>query len=147
VMCFAKAYNSGIYETLFNGNSRALTDWTAYGGIGGTVNDNASCTSQIAGELVCGVVAVTDAAFYANVYNGTSWSGWLKVGGSGVGTPSCAPFGTGRVVCLVHERHEQAVERNRTVRLFPSDQWCAREGASAPISKATECDSFISLHE
>jgi hypothetical protein len=51
--------------------------------------------------LVCGVIAVTDAAFYGNVYNGTAWSGWLKVGGSGVGTPSCVPLGTGRVVCLV----------------------------------------------
>jgi hypothetical protein len=65
------------------------------------VNDNASCTSQVTGELVCGVIAVTDAAFYGNVYNGASWSGWLKVGGSGVGTPSCTPLGTGQVVCLV----------------------------------------------
>jgi hypothetical protein len=101
VMCFAKAYNSGIYGTLFNGSTWALTDWSAYGGIGGTVNDNASCTSKVTGELVCGVIAVTDAAFYGNVYNGASWSGWLKVGGSGVGTPSCTPLGTGQVVCLV----------------------------------------------
>jgi hypothetical protein len=76
-------------------------NWATYGGIGGTVNDNASCTSQTAGHLVCGVIAVTDAALYGNIYNGSSWLDWNKVGGTGVGTPSCTPLGTGQVVCLV----------------------------------------------
>ena len=26
---------------------------------------------------------------------------WTKIGGTGVGTPSCAPLGTGRAVCVV----------------------------------------------
>jgi hypothetical protein len=65
------------------------------------VNDNAGCTTQAAGQLVCGVIGATDSAFYANVYNGSSWSTWMKIGGTGVGTPSCAPLGSGQAVCVV----------------------------------------------
>jgi hypothetical protein len=101
VTCFAKAYTTGIFVNLFNGSSWVAGDWSGYEGLGGAVNDNASCTSQSTSELVCGVIAVTDAAFYANVYNGSFWTGWEKVGGKGVGSPSCAPLGTGKVVCLI----------------------------------------------
>jgi len=64
------------------------------------VNDNASCTSHIAGQLVCGVLA-TDNAFYANTYNGANWSGWSLIGGTGYSSPSCAPLTPGRVLCTV----------------------------------------------
>ena len=101
VMCLAKAYNSGIYFNLYNGKSWSVTNWSSYIGLGGTVNDNASCTSQITGELVCGAIAVTDAALYDTVYNGTAWTLWAKIGGTGVGSPSCAPLGTGQVVCVM----------------------------------------------
>ena len=77
-----------------------IGDWNGYVGIGGNVNDNASCTTQAAGQLVCGVIGI-DNVFYANVYNGSTWSGWGKIGGTGVGSPSCAALGTGRVVCTV----------------------------------------------
>jgi hypothetical protein len=100
VVCFAKAYNSGIYGSVFSGGAWASGSWTAYTGIGGNVNDNASCTSHIAGQLVCGVVAI-DNVFYADVYNGANWSGWAKIGGSGVGTPSCALLSAGQVVCTM----------------------------------------------
>jgi len=46
-----------------------------------------------AGLLVCGATAVTDNAFYANVWGGSSWSGWSKIGGSATGSPACAPLG------------------------------------------------------
>jgi hypothetical protein len=58
-----------------------------------------SCTIQTAGQLVCGRISAT--AFYADVCNGSSWSAWIKSGGVGVGSPSCAPLGTGQVVCVV----------------------------------------------
>src|SRR5271165_4017915 len=99
VACFARGYASGIYGSLFNGGSWVADDWSSYGGLSGTVNDNAGCTSQAAGLLLCGVIGVTDAAFYADVYTGSSWAGWAKIGGSGVGTPACAALGTGQVVC------------------------------------------------
>jgi hypothetical protein len=101
VACFAKAYNSGIFVSVFNGGSWVAGDWTAYGDLGGTENDNAGCTSQVAGELVCGAIGVNDSAFYANVYNGTNWTGWSKIGGTGFASPACAPLGTGQVVCVV----------------------------------------------
>ena len=100
VVCFAKAYNSGVYGALFNGGSWVIGDWTGYGGIGGGVNDNAGCTTQAAGQLVCGAIVI-DNAFYADVYNGSGWLGFAKIGGTGVGSPSCAPLGTGQVVCVV----------------------------------------------
>jgi len=75
-------------------------DWSTYGALGGEVTTNANCTTQAAGQLVCGVIAI-DNAFYADVYNGTSWSTWTKIGGTGVGIPACAPLGTGQVVCVI----------------------------------------------
>jgi hypothetical protein len=71
-----------------------------YGSLGGEVTNNANCTTQAAGQLVCGVISI-DNAFYADVYNGTNWSTWTKIGGTGVGTPSCAALGTGQAVCAV----------------------------------------------
>jgi hypothetical protein len=103
VACFAKGYNSGIYVNIFNGGSWLALNWSAYTGIGGTVNDNASCTTQAAGQLVCGAIAIGNYGnvFYADVYNGSGWSGWTEVGGLGVGSPACAALGTGQVVCMV----------------------------------------------
>ena len=100
VACFAKAYNTGVYGSLFNGGAWVVGDWAAYGALGGSVNDNAGCANQAAAQLVCGVVAI-DNAFYGDVYTG-SWTGWAKIGGTGVGTPpACAPLGTGQAVCVV----------------------------------------------
>jgi hypothetical protein len=100
VACFAKAYNTGVYGSLFNGGAWVAGDWAAYGALGGSVNDNAGCANQAAGQLVCGVVAI-DNAFYGDVYTG-SWTGWAKIGGTGVGTPpACAPLGTGQAVCII----------------------------------------------
>jgi hypothetical protein len=47
------------------------------------------------------VIGVLDGALYANVFNRALWSGWGKVGGTGVGSPACARLGTGQIVCLV----------------------------------------------
>ncbi len=103
VMCFAKGFNSGINVAIFNGGAWAAGDWDAYGSLGGEVNDNASCTTQAADQLVCGVIGVgaDDNAFYANVLNGGTWSSWTLIGGTGIGTPACAPLGTGQAVCVI----------------------------------------------
>jgi hypothetical protein len=108
VACFVLGAESlGIFGTRFDGVAWTVNDWSGYGGgLGGDVSANASCTSQAAGQLVCGVygVGVTyNSALFANVFDGSSWSGWTKVGGAGIGTPACAPLGTGtgQVVCVV----------------------------------------------
>jgi hypothetical protein len=102
VVCFAEGYNFGIYSNRFKGGTWNTADWTAYVSLGSDfVAENASCTSQAPNELVCGVIYVRDNTFYADVYSGTSWLGWVKIGGSGTGSPACAPLGTGKVVCLI----------------------------------------------
>jgi hypothetical protein len=112
VVCFAKAYRSGIYGALFNGGSWVVGNWTGYGGIGGAVNDNAGCTTQAAGHLVCGVSAIDD-VFYADVYNGSGWLGFAKIGGTGVGIAllRAARPGPGRVRGTGHR--QQVDERGR----------------------------------
>lgn len=101
VACFAEAYNSGIYGTRFKGGAWLVSNWTTYAGLGGAVSNNANCTTQAPGMLVCGVIGETDNAFYADVYNGSGWTGWSKVGGTGIGIPACAALGTGQVVCIM----------------------------------------------
>jgi hypothetical protein len=105
VACFAKAIDGSIYVTAFAGKNWVGGDWSTYSNLQGLVNDNASCTSQAAGELVCGVIGQSNPghAFYANVFNGTNWSTWALVGGGGTGfgSPSRAPLGSGKGVCVI----------------------------------------------
>lgn len=102
VACFALAYNSGtIFGAEFLGGLWTPSNWTTYSSMGGTVATNANCTTQSAGLLVCGVIGELDGAFYADVYNGTGWEGWVKVGATGIGIPACGALGTGQVVCVV----------------------------------------------
>jgi hypothetical protein len=101
VACFAKAYFSQIFGTRFNGGSWVANNRTAYATLGGTPGDNANCSTQTAHQLVCGSISAIDSAFYADVYNGSNWSTWMKIGGAGVGSPACAPLGTGQVACVV----------------------------------------------
>jgi hypothetical protein len=102
VACFGEAYNSGmIYGAEFLGGLWMPSNWTAYGALGGAVSNNANCTTQAAGLAICGAIGELDGAFYADVYNGSSWEGWVKVGGTGLGIPACGALGTGQVVCVV----------------------------------------------
>ena len=103
VVCFAEGDNFTIYSSRFNGGAWTAPDWTGYQGLGIVlVTENANCTSQASNQLVCGVISVTDNTFYADVWNSTTlWSGWVKVGGIGMGPLACAPLGTGKVVCVV----------------------------------------------
>jgi hypothetical protein len=77
VACFAKAIGGSIYVTAFDGKNWVGGDWSTYANLQGLVNDNASCTSQVAGELVCGVIGQSNPgnAFYANVFDGTNLAG------------------------------------------------------------------------
>jgi hypothetical protein len=102
VACFGEAYNSGmIYGAEFLGGLWTPSNWTAYGALGGAVSNNANCTTQAAGLAICGAIGELDGAFDADVYNGSSWEGWVKVGGTGLGIPACGALGTGQVVCVV----------------------------------------------
>jgi hypothetical protein len=106
VVCYVESYQSQIFGTRYNGKGWANSSWSTYGSIGGSVNNNAGCTVQAAGEQLCGAygVGTDDDDFYVDIYNGSSWSGWTLEGssaGAGVGSPSCAPYGGGEVVCAI----------------------------------------------
>ncbi len=108
VVCFAKADSDAIYASTFTGGTWVAGNWSAYGSLGGVVNDNASCTSQGLNELVCGAISpVGNNEFYGNTYNGTSWSGWVAAAGQALGSPSCAPLTTGKALCLVTDVNNQ----------------------------------------
>jgi hypothetical protein len=101
VVCFVKGWGSGIYGSRYNGGAWVPGEWSPWGlGIGGSVNDNASCAAQAAGQVVCGVISI-NSIFYGNTFNGANWSGWVETVGTGVGTPSCAALGESKVVCTV----------------------------------------------
>ena len=105
VVCFAKAIGDSIFVTVFDGGNWVMGSWSTYFDLQGVANDNASCTSQATGELVCGAIGqpTPGNAFYADVFNGSSWSGWTLIGGGGTGfgSPSCAALGSGKVVCVI----------------------------------------------
>ncbi len=103
VACFGKGYGSSIFVTTFNGLSWIVGDWSDYFDLEGSTNDNAGCALQAVGQLVCGAIGigVGNAAFFADVYNGSVWEGWAEIGGTGTGTPACSPLGTGQAVCVI----------------------------------------------
>jgi hypothetical protein len=38
---------------------------------------------------------------YADTFNGTNWTGYIKVGQLSIGGPACTTLANGRVVCVV----------------------------------------------
>jgi hypothetical protein len=110
VVCYGESYTSAIYGSRFDGRGWASGDWSTYSALGGEVNTNASCTSQAAGQQLCGVYGVGATyknAFFVDIYNGSGWSSWSQVGGTGVGIPACAPLGGGQVVCAIMQPNSQ----------------------------------------
>ena len=105
VACFANATLGGIFVNTYSGNSWALSSWSGFDNLGGETNAVPSCVSQATGgELVCAAISVTAEdknLFFANVYNGNSWSGWSQENAVGIGSPSCTPFSTGKVMCVL----------------------------------------------
>ena len=85
----------------FVGGLWTPSNWTTYFPEGGVVSTNANCTTQAAGQLICGVIGAVDNAFYADLYNGAGWEGWIKIGSAGIGIPACGALGAGKVVCVV----------------------------------------------
>ena len=108
VACFAKAYDSEPFVNLYNGAGWAVSNWSGYGGMGGAENDSVGCTSQVAGGLVCGAFSALTSLFFADVDAGSGFAGFTLIDAqAGVGSPSCAPLGTGQVVCVVMGTNNQ----------------------------------------
>jgi hypothetical protein len=54
-----------------------------------------------AGQLVCATVGISDGALWVDQFNGTSWLGWTRLGGAGIGATACSSLISGKVVCMM----------------------------------------------
>jgi hypothetical protein len=59
---------------------------------GGPLFSDPSCTGTGGGGVICGVVGTND-ALRVNRFNGTTWSGFVSLGGVVIGKPSCTYTG------------------------------------------------------
>jgi hypothetical protein len=100
VVCFALGRDSAVWGRRFNGGTWSIANWSPWASIGGVAFTEPSCTSTGANQMVCGVVATTDSALYANQWNGSAWLGWVKTGASAaLRAPSCVGLTTGKALC------------------------------------------------
>lgn len=98
--CFARSTGTSLFVNDFKGGTWAVTSWTGWFGLGGTVNAGSSCSQVATSQLACAAVA-SDAALWVNSFNGSAWTGWGKVGGLDIGNPSCTSIGGSKVICAV----------------------------------------------
>src|SRR3977135_1413478 len=100
----------GILCALYKGVARGVAQWTAWVSMGGTVYSKASCGLIAAGQIVCGVIGLTDSGFYVDQFNGSNWGGFVGLGQTSIGNPSCTILALTKVICRVVGVHNK-VER------------------------------------
>jgi len=100
-VCFARGTDVGLWGTRFAGGAWSPAQWTGWGSLGGPVASKGACSLLSTGQLICGAIFLTDSALYVNDYNGSSWLGFVKVGQTAIGTPSCVNLNIGSVLCAV----------------------------------------------
>jgi hypothetical protein len=100
-VCFARGTTTALFGNRFPGGTWAAGTWTGWGTLGGLVGAKAGCASSAPSQIVCGISALTDSALWVDQFNGTSWGGFVRVGQTTVGNPSCAALGGGKVLCAV----------------------------------------------
>jgi len=111
VDCFVRATNTAIFVNHFKGGSWTTTGWSGWAGLTSNVWPNSSCgvASATAGSLVCGFHNIGDSIMYADIFNGVSWTGYVKIGTKPIiAGPACASIGNGSVVCVVVNMNSQA---------------------------------------
>ncbi len=109
-MCTLHGLDSLVYSLEFNGGPWLSTNFTGFQQISGSVMSRTSCAITTAGTLVCGWINAADSLLYESTFNGSSWSGYVKVGGPPiVSGPACAPLRSGKVLCLVVGLNNQAL--------------------------------------
>jgi hypothetical protein len=100
-VCFARGTDLGLWGARFTGGAWSPAQWTAWGSLGGVVASKGGCSVLASGQLICGVIAITDSALYVDQYNGSNWGGFAKLGQTAVGNPNCTNLSSGRVLCTV----------------------------------------------
>jgi hypothetical protein len=101
VACFAKGTDTAYWGIRFNGGSWTSGQWGGWGTLGGLVSPGGSCAAYGTGEIICGVVGVTDSALWVNQFAGAGWLGFVRVGQTALGTPGCTSLGAGKALCAI----------------------------------------------
>ncbi len=110
VICQARGTDSGVYFKTFSGGNFVAANWSStYTNLGGITQSDTSCapTNINIGSsgVLCGTIGAPDSALYYDVNNsvfgGGSWTGWTKVGGAAIGSPSCFAIQSGAAMCVI----------------------------------------------
>jgi hypothetical protein len=112
VWCLALGGNDVMWVDAFNGNGWSGGDWSGWRqGITGLVYPkSASCAPISGGSVTCGFINVQDSLLYVNTWNGSSWSGYAKVGTKPlIAGPNCTTFAKGKAMCVVVGLNSQAL--------------------------------------
>jgi len=110
VDCFVDGFNStAAFVTHFNGGVWQLSDWSGFAQVSGNVTPRTSCGLLSTGSIACAWINIQDSLLYENTFNGTQWTGYVKVGGPPIiGGPACTAFATGKAMCIVVGLNNQA---------------------------------------
>lgn len=102
VVCYGRGTDTSMFGSLFNGGAWNPAQWGSWSSIGGGfIASQNSCTSNGTKLVVCGAIATVDSALYADQFNGSSWLGFVKIGGTAIGNPSCTALNGGKVLCAI----------------------------------------------
>ena len=115
--CFVTGEDSSLYFNPYSGSGWGLSSWGGWSNFGGLVHGYSCADYAVVNQPVgldCGVTGLIDSGFWTNVYNGTSWGGWVQQGtGTYIGDPSCFELDSvvspaGRAMCVVVQRNGRA---------------------------------------
>jgi len=110
VDCFVRSLDTGVYVNHFNGGIWELGDWSGWGQITANVGPTTACALLSSGSIVCTWINIQDSLLYEQTYNGSQWTGYVKVGGPPLGDgPSCASYASGKAMCVVVGLNNQAL--------------------------------------
>jgi hypothetical protein len=112
VECFGRSYsNTTVGCSQFHGGACRNSNWSDCGdGISGYVFARTSCGVLFSGSITCAWINNQDSLLYENTFNGSAWTGYVKVGGPPiVGGPACTTFASGKVMCVVVGINNQAL--------------------------------------
>jgi len=117
IACFATGTNSALYVNLYSGSDWAASSWGGWSDFDGLVHGY-SCAYYAAINqpigIDCGVTGLVNSGFWTNVFNGTSWGGWVQQGtGTYIGNPACFEVDktvspAGRAMCVVVQQNGRA---------------------------------------
>ena len=112
VGCLSYGFNTVAWGSSFNGNGWNIGDWNCNSCIQltGNILPTFSCALLSPGSVTCAFInGNRDHLMYENTFNGSQWTGYVKVGGPPITAgPSCASYSSGKAMCVVVGLNNQA---------------------------------------